>query len=205
MANPRPGSMRDRAQHDGGRESREVRSSFGQRPAPERPAQRKQPYDPAVAPAGYDQDYWGMAVLFRDRAMKDVNLRVGPPVIYGEMRRVFEWFDLEHGSRAFQKRGDGTVEKTFGQMYRDGKGSRQTWVQVGYAVIEEFWSRRWDDDALTWFCDKDVIERMATVVCERWLSQRMKARRAATPLPEPEPLQWNREGHRKRRRTSAGE
>lgn len=196
MAAPRPGSMRARA-------------LGGARPAPSREAgpqqyPQKQPYDPGRAPAGYDQDYWGMAVLFRDLAMKDVSLHVGPPVIYGELRRVFGWFGLEHGSRAFQTRGDGTVEKTFAQVYRDGDGKALTWVQVGYAIIEEFWSRVWDDAALSWFCNTDVFEQMATRVCERWLSERHAARLATCPAPEPEALAWNRDGH-KRRRARAGE
>lgn len=200
MAAPRPGSMRDRAQRGS---TGQQQSLFDRPPQPGRAPRREQPqrkqaYDPTRAPAGYDQDYWGMAVLFRDLAMKDVNLRAGVPVIYGELRRAFEWFDLEHGTRAFQKRGDGTVEKTFADMYRDASNRPVTWVQVGYSAIEEFWSRAWDDDALTWFCDKEVLEQMVNRVCERWLASRMRARRAGRKI-EPKPLEWNREGHRKRR------
>lgn len=200
-AAPRPGSMRDRAQ--GGSSPQQRESGFRQAPyrATSAPA-HKAPYDPTRAPAGYDQDYWGMAVLFRDLAMKDVNLRAGVPVIYGELRRIFEWFDLEHGSRPFQKRGDGFVEIKFGGMYRDGAGKRLTWVQVGYAIIREFWSRNWDDDALAYFTDKEIFERIAARVVERWLTERQRAKLAARPQQEIQPMTWNREGHRRRRITS---
>lgn len=191
---PKRGSMRARAMAlESGGNVVPLRPGASVPPAP-----RRTPYDPAKAPAGYDSDYWGMAVLFRDLAMKDdINLRAGVPVIYGELRRMFEWFDLEHGSRAFQKRGDGEVELTYADMYRDGDGKVLSWVAVGYAIIEEFWSRVWDDDALVYFCDMDILMSMAQRVCERWQASRFRASRIREP--EPEIMTWNREGHRRRR------
>lgn len=193
MAPPPKGSYRDRLQ----RETAE-RNTWTPTPGYQASQQtRRQPYDPTRAPAGYDQEGWHLALLFRDLAEKDgVSLRAGVPVIYGELSRVFERFDLEHGSRAFQKRGDGHVERTFGQMYRDEKNRPVPWLRVGEAVIREFWSRYWDADALTYFCDLDVFEEMATRVCERWLAQRMKAMRTTESAPEP--MKWNREGHKRR-------
>ena len=198
-AAPRRGSMRDKALKQSGQQSLfDAPSSQPEHP-PQQP-KRRGPRDETVAPAGYDQNYWGMAVLFRDRAMKDdINLRAGVPVIYGEIRRVCEWFDLEHGSRPFQTKGDGTTEKTFAQVYRDGTGKQLTWVEVGYAIIEEFWCRVWDDAALSHFCDMDVFMFIARYVCEGWSGQRMRAHFKAHPPPTPDIETWNREGHRRRR------
>ena len=170
-------------------------------PSPTAEAQpQRRSYDPTRAPAGYDQDYWGMALLFRDKAMADdINLRAGVPVIYTETRRMFEWFDLEHGSRPFERRGDGHVERTYAQVYRDGTGKQLTWQEVGYAIIEEFWDRYWDDDALQYFCDLDVFLEIADYVVTKWLNKRGRAWLARQPKKEPQPMEWKHDESKRRR------
>lgn len=169
-----------------------------QQPAPVssgRIAQRqpRQEFDPARVPAGYDPGYWHMALLFRDLAMADdINLRAGVPVIYAEIMRIFAWFDLEHGSRPFRRRGDGKVERTYAQMYRDGTGRQIAWRDVGEAIVREFWSRRWDDQALSYFCDMDILQQMAHYVCNHWENERFRRQREAHPRPAPEVRQWHR-------------
>lgn len=160
-------------------------------PAPSGQAPQRKSFDPTRTPAGYDPGYWHLALLFRDLAMKDdINLRAGVPVIYAEIKRIFEWFGLEQGSRPFRKRGDGKVERTYAQMYRDGDGSRVAWLDVGEAVVREFWSRVWDDDALSDFCDMDVLTRMTWEVCNHWESARGRAHAKAHPQPRPEPMKF---------------
>ena len=219
-AQPKPGSMRDRARRTHGEPEDETETSRpdratsrqswqASRPAPEsRPAPRKKwkEFDPAYVPEGAQPDYWHLAILFRDLALKDdITLRGGVPIIYDAIRQAFARFDLENGSRPFQRRGDGTVELTFAQVYRDGEGDRRPWPQVGEAVVREFWRRQWDSDALDYFCDIEILSQMVTRVCERWLGQRLRAKAAASPRPTPEPMTWSREGHNKRRRISVGE
>ena len=157
-------------------------------------------WDRARVPDGYHPAYWHLALLFQDLAMADgISLRAGVPVVYAEMRRAFAWFGLEGGTRAYQERGDGTVELTFAQVYRDGAGRPLTWQQAGEAIVQEFWTRQWDSGALECFCDPGVLTEVARAVFGRWHGQRITAElrsRAAHPAART----WNRDGQRRRAR-----
>jgi hypothetical protein len=191
---PKEGTLRAREQAGG--------TGYGAGSA--RQTTRPARFDPAHVPDGAHPGYWHAAILFRDLALENgVSLRAGVPVIYAEIRRVFEWFDLEGGTRAFWQRGDGTVELTFAQVYRDAAGRRLPWAEVGEAIIREFWNRQWDSSALEYFCDPDVLTEVARYACEEWQLLRLKTARRESPPPAPQPVTWNRDGHRKRRALNA--
>lgn len=138
-----------------------------------------------------------MARLFRDLATKDgiyVDARL--PVLYVSIERTLNWFHASTGDRSFRKKGDGTVELTYAQVYGYVPGARGRWDLVVEAAIEEFWTRTWDHDALADFCDFETFEQMMYIVCDRAKSRHLKSQHVKK---EPEPMVWNRDGHRRRR------
>lgn len=150
------------------------------------------------APASYDQQLWSFALMFRDLAGRNgVYVDGRLPVVYVAIERTINWFDAKAGSRPFQRRGDGTIEMTYRQAYKyvDGQGR---WAKVVEAAIDEFWTRAWDDDALHDFCDFEIFDQMMHVVCDRAYSRHLQSTHVKTT---PEPVRWNRDGHRKRRIT----
>lgn len=160
---------------------------------------RAKRWDDTLAPPGYEQDIWQICLRFRDLATHaDVYMRAGMPVMYHNISRTLDWFRVKDGSRAFMARGDGTIDMTYRQAYKYAAPPHGRWQQVVELAVEEFWSRTWSGDALADFCDFEIFEQMMHVVCDRAYSRHLKS---AYVKPEPEPVPWNRDGHRKRRIT----
>lgn len=183
---PRAGSYRDRKRRAGADD-----------PPPEPSAAANA--QSGHAPGGRDPKYWHLALYFQDKAAKDhITLRVGVPVIYDEIRRVFTDLDVEGGSRIYE---DSTPYR---KVYRDASGKGVPWEKVAEAVIDEFWGYYWNQDALRYFCDYDRLDDLFRAVCRRWQHGRLKAAIAAGPPPDTSPIKWNPEGRRRRKKKSAG-
>lgn len=135
--------------------------------------------------------YWHLALYFQDMAARDrIQLRAGVPVIYDEIRAAFAAFDFEGGTRIFED------DIPYAKVYRDEKGARLTWDKVAEAVIDEFWTRVWDREALRYFCDLERLDETVWDVCRRWRNIRTKP----VNRPAPEPITWNRPESARRKR-----
>ena len=158
---------------------------------PAEPSCRQGPLPPPAAPGGRDPVYWHLALYFQDQAAKDhIQLRTGAPVIYDEIRAAFAAFDFEGGSRIFED------DIPYARVYRDGTGARLPWEKVAEAVIDEFWTRVWDREALRYFCDLERLDETTWDVCRRWRTTRTKP----VNRPVPEPITWNRPESARRKR-----
>jgi hypothetical protein len=160
---------------------------------------RAKRWDDSLAPPGYEQDVWQICLMFRDLATRaDVYIRAGMPVMYHNVSRTLDWFRVKQGDRAFMARGDGTIDMTYRQVYKYAAPPRGRWQHVVEQAVDEFWTRVWSNDPLADFCDFETFEQMIYAVCDRAYSKHLAAQHNRTP---PEPVTWNRDGHRKRRIT----
>src|SRR5581483_8981614 len=139
-----------------------------------RPARRA---DPDACPSGYDQDIWGLVLLFGQLAAADgIHLAAGRPLLYAMLEeRVRELqARLEKAQKLEPRSGwwSATPGKRFG-----------TWQELAEAAIRFEWANfRQDQYAADWFCDPTRFREMIRQVRHRayfaHLDQKMRELRA---------------------------
>lgn len=185
-SSPKPGTMRARGQGD----NRPAQGSQAQR-QPSAPRPRR---DPGTAPNGYRQEYWHLAQYFIQTCEAHGVPTKGVPIVYEEIKRRAEYWNLESGSTAVEwdvrrprpaeyrnkplpKDWNATVRLR--DLYRDEDNQPLTWVQVGEAIIDWFWdspviAECRTSDVLHDLCDLENFGYLYSYVCDRWRYKRSR-------------------------------
>jgi hypothetical protein len=117
------------------------------------------PPDRDRCPRGWDTDIWHLALVFESLAGdQDIKLRAGRPVIYSELAGRIK----DSGIRNWQKDdlpfSSEQLEATLAQeFYSDIKLFGPLWRQFIEAMICEFFTRHWDENATATFTGKDMF------------------------------------------------
>lgn len=130
---------------------------------PTAPRQPKGPPGKDRCPAGWDEDIWSLALLFRQYARADgIELQQGPPVIYMEIDDLVTRYTMR--GRTYPQEVYGCKARFFPTDLashcwlhypvsppEDQKPGDLVWHQKVEVIMAEFWSRVWDARALDHF------------------------------------------------------
>lgn len=146
-----------------------------------RPARKS--YDPDACPADRDPDIWSLTLLFEQLAARDVDLKAPRGVIYGGIAKRVDQFNIRE------------------RQYRDALNQPCSWQNFMVAVIEEFWSRMWNEYALDQFIDVSMFRQMCNCVLDRAKYRRLAAAPVKPSPPKPEYV--GPDGSRRHKRAKA--
>lgn len=167
----------------------------GSRPYVNQPAQatetRRPRRDEAQAPAGYDQDCWHLALLFRAGAQRDrIELAAKLPVICLEIDDLVTRYGIR--GQTFRHVAEGCQHREtpyylaircwyhYPPMALSGHESGViTWVQMVEIIIAEFWSRIQNEHALDYF--RQSFGEYGQAAVRHWANLRVVNEIAARP------------------------